>query len=43
MREKMDKVMTFNQEEMAQRGSIRAEKNAETTEQCVATDATTKG
>lgn len=38
MREK-----TFKQEEMAQRRSIRAAKNAETTEQCVATDATSKG
>ena len=43
MREKMEKVMTFKQEEMAQRWSIRAAKNAGTTEQCVATDATSKG
>ena len=43
MREKMEKVMTFKQEEMAQRRSIRAAKNAGTTEQCVATDATSKG
>ena len=43
MTEKMEKVMTFKQEEMAQRRSIRAAKNAGTTEQCVATDATSKG
>ena len=43
MREKMEKVMTFKQEEMAQRRSIRAAKNAGTTEQCVATDAPSKG
>ena len=43
MREKMEKVMTFKQEEMAQRRSIRAAKNAGITEQCIATDATSKG
>ena len=42
MREKMEKVMTLKQEEMAQRRSEQ-QKNAGTTEQCVATDATTKG
>ena len=39
----MEKVMTFKQEQMARRRSIRAAKYAGTTEQCVATDATSKG
>ena len=41
MREKMEKDTTMKEEEMAH--TVRAAKNARTTEQCVEPDATTTG